>query len=83
MRTTKTLQQKRQEASRRTAVTTQEWRQLCRAALEAATEAKDRRAEGLKMALEQGREQQTLQTFGIVCHNDVLREFSKSRTSSS
>lgn len=76
----KSLQRKKQETTRRGASTSQEWRALCRKALIAAEEVKDRRAAGLRSALDQGREKTVLRAMHIICENDISREFSSPRT---
>jgi hypothetical protein len=56
------------------------WRSLCRKALAAAEAINDRRASGLRVALEKGTEKRTLQVMHIICDADITREFSSPRT---
>lgn len=76
----KALQRKKKESTRRGASTPQEWKALCRKALAAAEKVGDRRAAGIKVALEKGREQVVLRTMHIICENDITREFSPPKT---
>jgi len=56
-------------------VTPREWRALCQRALERAQQASDRRVAGLEKALELKQEEKVLRSFGIVCDQDLDREF--------
>jgi hypothetical protein len=72
----KTLLRSGSPAVRRAATTPREWRDLCQKAVARAQKAGDRRFEGLQKALENHREQVTLQALGIICESDLDREFS-------
>ena len=63
------------EAMRRGATTPREWRALCEKALMRARKANDPRSAGLEKALETNQEQRTLRALGIICEQDVEREF--------
>lgn len=63
------------ELIRRGASTPREWRDLCLKALTRARKVNDPRAVGLEKALEMKQEQRTLQALGIICEQDVDREF--------
>lgn len=76
----KTVLRTKPESTRRTAVTPREWRDLCEKALSRARKAADRRSTGLEKALTTRREQATLQAMGIICENDLDREFSRPPT---
>ena len=70
------LRQKLPEPNRTAAVTPQEWRALAKLALAAAQRTKDRRAQGIQQALDQGTEQRVLRALHILCEADISREFS-------
>ena len=51
------------------------WMALANLALQRASQMNDRRALGLKLAIAKNQVEKTLRQMGIVCENDVLREF--------
>lgn len=59
----------------RAAATPREWRALCQKALERAQKAGDRRASGLEKALALNQEEKSLRSLGIICEQDLDREF--------
>lgn len=59
----------------RGATTPREWRALCQKALERARKKADRRVAGLERALELNQEEKVLRSLGIVCGQDLDREF--------
>lgn len=71
----KTVLRSRPQVTPRGAVTPREWRALCQRALERAQQASDRRVAGLEKALELKQEEKVLRSFGIVCDQDLDREF--------
>lgn len=71
----KTVLRSRPQVAPRCAATTREWRALCQKALERARQASDRRQKGLEKALAQNQEEKVLRSLGIVCEQDLDREF--------
>lgn len=63
------------EISNNRPLTSKDWSTLCRKALERAEAVGDRRAAGLKAALEKGTAQRTLTVLGIICQADIERTF--------
>lgn len=57
-----------------------DWQQLLRSAIQRAETNADRRLEGLKRALVEGREEAHLRSLGIIHPGDLDREFPKSTT---
>ena len=51
------------------------WTRLAQMAIERAVKKKDRRLEGLRAALTNGKAEKTLRQMGIISEADVLREF--------
>lgn len=71
----KTVLRERPQATPRGAATPKEWRALCQRALERARKRSDRRVAGLEKALELNQEEKVLRSLGIVCEQDLDREF--------
>jgi hypothetical protein len=71
----KTVLRSRPQVTRRGAVTPREWRALCQKALERARAVSDRRVAGLGRAIELNQEEKVLRSLGIVCEQDLDREF--------
>ncbi len=59
---------------------TQNWDRLIRQAISRAELIGDARAQGLKVALSQGKAAETLKRMGIIGENDLLREFPSRET---
>lgn len=76
----KTLQRFQVEKSQKMASSPKDWRDLAQKALAAAERAQDKRAPGLRLALEAGRAPQVLRMMSIICENDIAREFPPSTT---
>jgi hypothetical protein len=76
----KTLQRLKQEKAQKGAASPQEWRELARKAQAAAERNQDKRALGIKAAIEQNRIPQVLRAMHVICENDILREFPASST---
>lgn len=71
----KTVLRNRPKDAPRGAATPREWRALCQKALERARRISDRRVPGLERALELKQEEKVLRSLGIVCDQDLDREF--------
>lgn len=52
-----------------------EWDRLMKKVIDRATQLKDRRLAGLQGVIQQGRSAVFLRKMGIICENDILREF--------
>lgn len=59
----------------RTPATANAWQTLAVLAIQRAEKLGDRRAFGLKIALNQGQVEKTLRLMGIICEADLQREF--------
>jgi len=59
----------------RAPTTPQEWDNLMRKVIARATAMGDRRLQGLRGLISQGKSAKHLKMLGIVCENDILREF--------
>lgn len=59
----------------RGATTSREWRALCLEALERARKKADHRCAALEGALQLNQEERVLRSLGIVCRQDLDREF--------
>lgn len=71
----KTVLRLRPQVTPRCAATPREWRALCQRALERARAVSDRREAGLERALSLNQEEKVLRSLGIVCDQDLDREF--------
>ena len=69
-----------QPSVNKTPQTHHEWDHLMRRVIARATEQKDRRLAGLQGVISKGQTSKFLRKLGIICDNDILREFPDRKT---
>ena len=78
--TTRILKSRVQPSVTKKPVTPREWDDLLRKVMARATQVQDRRLQGLQGVIPKGESQKLLRKLGIVCENDILREFPGPKT---
>lgn len=69
------LLNKPKEAPKRGALSPAGWEALMQRAISRAERLQDRRLDGLKRAMQEGKSETFLRKLGIICETDLLREF--------
>jgi hypothetical protein len=72
---TRILKSRVQPSTNKTPKTHHEWDNLMRKVIARAKEQQDRRLEGLQGVIPKGQSAKFLKKLGIICENDILREF--------